>query len=302
MATTNPDRDAASASRASSDGSTIAIDVQRASKRFTSGLQALEPIDLQIREGEFATLIGPSGSGKSTLLRMIAGLSEPSAGSVALWPATTDAVQSTWSSSRTSTRGSAAAGAKARRLAYVFQSPTLMPWASVEHNVRLPLELDGLDRGEMDSRVASALQLVGLREFASLHPRQLSGGMQMRVSIARALVTAPDLLLMDEPFGALDEITRSRLDVEVRELWATKALTVLFVTHSIYEAVFLSTRVLVLSQRPGRIIGEVVIDEPHPRQEAFRVSARYMQWCKQLSDLLARATQDTGPSLAQGLQ
>ncbi|MEO8629631.1 MAG: ABC transporter ATP-binding protein [Betaproteobacteria bacterium] len=302
MATANPDRDAASASRAISAGTPIAIDVRRASKRFTSGLQALEAIDLQIRGGDFATLIGPSGSGKSTLLRMIAGLSEPSAGSVALWPGTTDAAQSATPSSPTRSRRSAAASANSRRLAYVFQSPTLMPWASVEHNVRLPLALDGLDRGEMDARVANALQLVGLREFAALHPRQLSGGMQMRVSIARALVTAPDLLLMDEPFGALDEITRGRLDLEVRELWATKALTVLFVTHNIYEAVFLSTRVLVLSQRPGRIIGEVVVDEPHPRQEAFRLSTRYMQWCKQLSDLLARAIQDTAPSLAQGMR
>jgi NitT/TauT family transport system ATP-binding protein len=255
----------------------LAIDVRGASKTYfsattPSGVHALEPIDVQVREGDFTTLLGPSGCGKSTLLRMVAGLSSPTRGSVRLWP---DA--------------SADSASVHARLACVFQTPTLMPWASVERNVRLPLELMGAepDRG---LKVRDALQLVGLTDFAARFPRELSGGMQMRVSIARALVTEPSLLLMDEPFGALDEITRNRLDLEIRELWARRSLTVLFVTHSIYEAVFVSSRVLVMSARPGRIVGEVMIDEPHPRTDAFRVSERFARWSRELSDLLLAAS------------
>jgi NitT/TauT family transport system ATP-binding protein len=162
-----------------------------------------------------------------------------------------------------------------------------MPWASLLRNVRLPLDLAGVARGEADRRVRAALDLVGLSEFERVYPRELSGGMQMRASIARALVTEPRLLLMDEPFGALDEITRNRLDRDIRELWARQRLTVVFVTHSIYEAVFLSTRVAVMSARPGRILHQVAIDEPHPRTEAFRVSQRFAAHCAQLSALLA---------------
>jgi NitT/TauT family transport system ATP-binding protein len=173
------------------------------------------------------------------------------------------------------------------RLAFVFQQPTLMPWTSVLRNVRLPLDLAGASRADADARVRKALELVGLAEFAGVYPRELSGGMQMRASIARALVTEPRLLLMDEPFGALDEITRGRLDRELRDLWQRHNLTVLFVTHSLYEAVFLSTRVLVMSPRPGRIAGEVVIDEPHPRDDAFRTSQRFAQWCSRLQGLLS---------------
>ncbi len=153
--------------------------------------------------------------------------------------------------------------------------------------MRLPLDLAGADRAQADARVRGALALVGLSGFEHAYPRELSGGMQMRASIARALVTDPGLLLMDEPFGALDEITRARLDRDVRNLWARQWLTVVFVTHSIYEAVFLSTRVLVLSARPGRSVGEVQIDEPHPRTDAFRLTERYAYWCRQLSELLA---------------
>jgi NitT/TauT family transport system ATP-binding protein len=205
---------------------------------------------------------------------MVGGLLQPSTGRVRLWP------ESSTATSR-------------ERLAFVFQSPTLMPWASVEGNVRLPLDLTHAG-ADTEPKIQSALELVGLRDFRTAYPRELSGGMQMRVSIARALVTEPRLLLMDEPFGALDEITRNRLDREIRDLWARRSLTALFVTHSIYEAVFLSTRVLVMSARPGRIVGEVAVDEPHPRTDALRVSERFARWCAQLSDMLADASGERG--------
>jgi NitT/TauT family transport system ATP-binding protein len=242
---------------------TTAISLENVDKVFPSGVRALERIDLDVRTGELVTLLGPSGCGKSTLLRILAGLISPTSGRVQRH------------------------GPQDRPVAFVFQQPTLMPWASVTTNVRLPLDLAGADRALADGRVRDALMLVGLQGFEHTHPRELSGGMQMRASIARALVTDPGLLLMDEPFGALDEITRARLDRDIRDLWARQHLTVVFVTHSIYEAVFLSTRVLVLSARPGRIIGEAQIDEPHPRTEAFRLSERYTQWCRRLSELLA---------------
>jgi len=170
-----------------------------------------------------------------------------------------------------------------------------MPWTSVHRNVRLPLDLTRVGRNQADAQVHSALELVGLSEFGSVYPRQLSGGMQMRASIARALVTQPRLLLMDEPFGALDEISRGRLDSELRELWHRRELTVVFVTHSIYEAVFLSTRVAVMSGRPGRILEELHIDEPHPRTDEFRMSERYAAWCRRLSTLLALGTGAESP-------
>jgi NitT/TauT family transport system ATP-binding protein len=250
----------------------VAVELRAATKTYANGLRALDPIDLQVVSGEFATLLGPSGCGKSTLLRMVAQLSSPTTGGVALWPARRDAV--------------AAPACAPQHLAYVFQAPTLMPWASVERNVSLPLMLAHCDAEQAAVRVRTALALVGLHEFRTLYPRQLSGGMQMRVSIARALVTDPSLLLMDEPFGALDEITRARLDQEIRDLWARRSLTVLFVTHSIYEAVFLSTRVLVMSARPGRILGEIAVDEPHPRTDAFRLSERFAALCHRVSTLL----------------
>ena len=249
-----------------------AIDVAAADKVYANRVRALDPITLSVREGEFATIVGPSGCGKSTLLRMVAGLLAPSRGRVRLW------------------HDSGTEAAHDRRTAFVFQSPTLMAWADVEKNVRLPLDLghagDATYAGE---RVRRALALVGLQDFRRAYPRELSGGMQMRASIARALVTEPSLLLMDEPFAALDEITRARLDRELSALWSREALTVLFVTHSIYEAVFLSTRVLVMSSRPGRIVGEVTITEPYPRGDEFRVSAVFAAYCARLSALLAAA-------------
>jgi NitT/TauT family transport system ATP-binding protein len=172
----------------------------------------------------------------------------------------------------------------------VFQDATLMPWARVQRNVRLPLDLAQTNRTEADARVTDALALVGLTGFEANYPRQLSGGMQMRVSIARALVTEPNLLLMDEPFGALDEITRNKLDADLIQLWWKKKLTVIFVTHSIYEAIFLSTRVVVMAARPGRVLKDVTIDEPHPRTEGFRVTQKFAGYAKVLSELLAEAS------------
>jgi len=249
------------------------VQVLSAEKVFANGTRALAPVDLAIGGGEFLTLIGPSGCGKSTLLKLIANLLEPSNGRIRWWQGGFD---------RVNTEG--------RRLAFVFQDPTLMPWARVEANVRLPLDLSGTPKREAAPRVAEALERVGLEGFARSYPRQLSGGMRMRVSIARALVTKPDLLLMDEPFGALDEFTRNRLDADLLALWWERKLTVVFVTHSIYEAVFLSTRVVVMAARPGRVFKTMTIDEPQPRDDSFRDSPRFAEYCRELSAWLAEAS------------
>ena len=250
-----------------------AVEVLSAHKTYPNGTVALQPVDLAIPEGEFVTLLGPSGCGKSTLLKMIAGLLEPTDGRLLLWR-----------------KPIAALDESQRRLAFVFQSPTLMPWANVATNVRLPLDLAGVARPAAEARVAEALALVGLADFASALPRNLSGGMQMRVSIARSLVVEPNLLLMDEPFGALDEITRHKLDADLLALWRAKRLTVVFVTHSIHEAVFLSTRVVMMAARPGRITDEVTIDEPYPRGPEFMVTPRFAGYARQLQESLLRAS------------
>ena len=260
---------------------TPAIQVLSAEKTYPDGTHALQPVDLTIEEGEFVTLLGPSGCGKSTLLKMIAGLLAPSDGRLLLWR-----------------RPVAELHGSANRLAFVFQSPTLMPWASVQSNVRLPLDLAGTPRAEADARVADALKLVGLGKFSGALPRALSGGMQMRVSIARGLVTQPQLLLMDEPFGALDEITRHKLDTDLLALWAAKKLTVVFVTHSIHEAVFLSTRVVMMAARPGRVVEQVRIDEPYPRTPDFMVTPQFSRYARQLQDSLLRASADTDEGAA----
>jgi len=250
-----------------------AVEVLSAEKTYPNGTQALLPVDLSIAEGEFVTLLGPSGCGKSTLLKMVAGMLEPSDGRLLVWRKPVAQLHDC-----------------PHKMSFVFQSPTLMPWASVQTNVRLPLDLAGVPRKEADARVTESLALVGLEKFASALPRALSGGMQMRVSIARGLVTQPDLLLMDEPFGALDEITRHKLDADLLELWRKKKLTVIFVTHSIHEAVFLSSRVVMMAARPGRVVEQFQIDEPYPRQADFMVTPEFARHAKQLQDSLLRAS------------
>jgi NitT/TauT family transport system ATP-binding protein len=266
----------------------LIFEAQRAGKVFRGergapGTRALEPMDFSVRQGEFVTLIGPSGCGKSTLLRLVAGLASQSEGELRWWGA-----------------GRQAIGTQGKRLVFVFQSPTLMPWASVQNNVRLPLDLEGAQRGEGDLAAKEAIAQVGLAGFERHYPREISGGMQMRVSIARALVTRPNLLLLDEPFGALDEITRNRLDGDLLQWWREKGLTIVFVTHSIYEAVFLSTRVVVMSARPGRILRELAIDEPYPRDNAFRSSSRFAAHCETLFDLLGQASANANANAKEG--
>jgi NitT/TauT family transport system ATP-binding protein len=250
-----------------------AVEVLSADKVYADGTRALAPVDLAVLEGEFVTLIGPSGCGKSTLLKLIANLLEPTGGRIQWWRGGFDRLD-----------------ALDRRIAFVFQDPTLMPWARVEANVRLPLDLAGVAKGISGPRVADALARVGLKDFAQHYPRQLSGGMRMRASIARALVIEPTLLLMDEPFGALDEFTRNRLDADLARLSWERSLTTVFVTHSIYEAVFLSTRVVVLATRPGRVFTVITIDEPTPREESFRNSPRFAEYCRALSAALSDAS------------
>lgn len=249
-----------------------AIEVLSAEKIYSNGTRALLPVNLTINQGEFVTLLGPSGCGKSTLLKMVAGLTEPSDGKLVLWRR----------DSREKTQVP---------LSFVFQEATLMPWSNVQNNVRLPLDLARVPRAEANTRVSEALELVGLGKFASVLPRELSGGMQMRVSIARGLVTRPKLLLMDEPFGALDEITRNKLDSDLLRLWREQGLTVVFVTHSIHEAVFLSQRVIMMAARPGRVVEDIAITESFPRSEDFRVSPAFSRYAKQLQDSLLQASQ-----------
>jgi NitT/TauT family transport system ATP-binding protein len=249
------------------------VELLSVEKRFANGVLGLEPTTLRLERGEFVTIIGPSGCGKSTLLRLAGGLDAPSDGRVWWW------------------RGPLArVGEEGRRLAFVFQDPTLMPWASAAANVRLPLDLARVPRAAAEARAAAALTEIGLADRAGLAPRALSGGMRMRTSIARALVTDPDLLLMDEPFAALDELTRNRLDERLLQLSAERGLTTLFVTHSIYEAAFLSDRVIVMAANPGRIFAEHAIPEPGPRGEAFRLGAAFADHARELTRLLTEAS------------
>ena len=253
---------------AEADAAGLAVRLRGVTKIYDSGVTALGPFDLDVVRGEFVSLLGPSGCGKSTALRLIAGLSAPSAGSVDV------------SSHGARQRGSHGIG-------FVFQEPTLMPWASVRDNVRLPLKLAHAPAGDADERIDAALEQVGLTEFASAYPRELSGGMKMRVSLARALVTDPDILLMDEPFAALDEITRFRLNNDLLSLWRNLNKTVIFVTHSVFESVYLSQRVIVMTARPGRIGAEFRITASEPRGEEFRTSAEYAAYCREVSKALA---------------
>ncbi len=229
---------------------------------------ALSGIDLEIQRGEFVSLIGPSGCGKSTLLRIIGDLTQPTAGEVTV-------------------NGKAASAARrGREYGIVFQAPVLFDWRRVEDNVRLPLELLGVRRAEREERADEMLRLVDLTDFARHYPYQLSGGMQQRVAIARALALEPALLLMDEPFGALDEMTRERMNSEVLRIWEKTGTTIVFVTHSIPEAVFLSSRVVVMSHRPGRITRTVDIDLPRPRGLETREMRRYFELVTEVRQLL----------------
>jgi NitT/TauT family transport system ATP-binding protein len=246
----------------------LAVRLHGVTKVYDSGVMALGPLDLDVRKGEFVSLLGPSGCGKSTALRLIAGLNAPTSGSIGV-------------SNRIGQQGAR------NSIGFVFQEPTLMPWTSVRENVRLPLKLAHVPTAEANTRISEALAQVGLSEFAGAYPRELSGGMKMRVSLARALVTDPDILLMDEPFAALDEITRFRLNNDLLALWRNLRKTVIFVTHSVFESVYLSQRVIVMTPRPGRIGAEIHIDAPEPRGEDFRTSADYAGLCRKVSHALA---------------
>jgi NitT/TauT family transport system ATP-binding protein len=235
------------------------VDIRRVNKRYANGTVALQNVDLTVHPGEFVTLVGPSGCGKSTILRIIAGLGDVTSGEV-----TVDG------------QPPQQARAGSHEMSFVFQDPTLLPWQTAQGNAELPLKLRRVPAAERARVVDEKLRLVGLNGFANVYPRELSGGMKMRVSIARALSLEPKLLLMDEPFGALDEITRQRLNVDLLDMWQSAGCTVLFVTHSTFEAVYLSTRIVVMSSRPGRIVEEFVVDEPYPRPPEFRTSAKFV--------------------------
>lgn len=248
------------------------LTVQHVGKRFGNDVVALVDVSLSIRPREFLSVLGPSGCGKSTLLGLIGGLISPSEGSLD-WPQAND-------------DGS---GRPQRSIGIVFQEPTLLPWRTVYDNVYLPLKLAGMSRAQARDRVMDGLTQVGLAGFADAYPRQLSGGMKMRTSIARALIRKPKILLMDEPFAALDEITRTNLSLELLELFARQELTVIFVTHSVYESVFLSNRIVVMSARPGRILADIPLDEPYPRTEDYRTSGPYNESCRRVSAALRQA-------------
>lgn len=259
----HPDIDVAPG-RVSARSSLLAL--KGVDKVFSGPVVALQGLDLEVREGDFLSLLGPSGCGKSTALRLIAGLMHPTAGRIE------------WSQAK-----------GAEDLGVVFQEPTLMPWATVEDNVFLPLRLRGARKAAVQDQIHETLALVGLDRFAKSYPRELSGGMKMRVSIARALVTRPKLLLMDEPFAALDEITRFKLNNDLLEMKAAIECTVIFVTHSVFESVFLSDRIVIMAARPGRVIREVAVDTPYPRDEAFRTSAEYAAHTRAASEALQHA-------------
>ena len=247
------------------------IRMDRVRKWFGEGTLAVDDMTMAIDEGEFVSFLGPSGCGKSTALRMIAGLLPVTAGTIGIEPG---------------------AGRTEHDLGFVFQEPTLMPWATAFDNVYLPLRVAGVGRAEAAPRVDAALAEVGLSRFAGAWPRQLSGGMKMRVSIARAMVTRPRILLMDEPFAALDEMTRMKLNNDVLRLWAEHGLTVIFVTHSVFESVYLSTRVLVMAARPGRVAADLAIASPWPRDDGFRNAPDYAAQCRMVSDALKSTLDD----------
>ncbi len=248
------------------------VSIRDVSKQFANGTLAIRGVNLDLRDGEFVSLLGPSGCGKSTLLRILAGLGAPSAGTVE-WPSAPHS----------------ASGEPLPDLGFVFQDPTLMPWATALKNVMLPMTLAGVKKDEAEARAAEMLGLVGLKGFEKSYPRELSGGMKMRVSIARGLVTHPKILLMDEPFAALDEITRHRLNDDLLQLWWQNRFTAVFVTHSVFESVYLSQRIVVMAARPGRVMADLRSEAPYPRDALFRTSAEYAHLCRVASETLKQA-------------
>jgi NitT/TauT family transport system ATP-binding protein len=256
--------------RVATNASEAILELRGVGKRFASGLEALSGIDLSVSRGEFLSLLGPSGCGKSTLLRIVAGLTGPSAGTCRL-----------------------GVSREPGRIGFVFQDPTLMPWSTVISNVVLPFRIARRNAAETRERARAAVRAVGLEGFEEAYPHQLSGGMRMRVSIARALVTDPDLLLLDEPFAALDEITRLQLNDDLLRLWERYHPTVLFVTHSVFESVYLSTRISVMTSRPGRIAADLAVQLPQPRNQAIRTSTDYAAMCDLVSTTLATAMAST---------
>jgi NitT/TauT family transport system ATP-binding protein len=244
------------------------VTLSRIGKTYSNGTEALRDVDLTIGRAEFVSLLGPSGCGKSTILRLIAGLGDLSSGRIEWAGGSVDAK---------------------RNIGFVFQEPTLMPWATVADNVWLPLKLTGVGRRAARDRIAEALEMVHLQGFENAYPRELSGGMKMRVSIARALITRPSVLLMDEPFASLDEITRGRLSNDLLDLWHGKDWTVVFVTHSVFESIYLSNRIVVMAARPGRVIADLDIAAPYPRGDDFRTGATYAGYCRTVSAELRRA-------------
>jgi NitT/TauT family transport system ATP-binding protein len=246
-------------------------------KTYANGAVALDSFRLTLQDGEFVSLLGPSGCGKSTVLRLIARLGQPTHG----------VVRRSWDSHSSETSSSN----REQPLGCVFQEPTLLPWATVWRNVYLPLRLQGVGKATAKAQVDGALKMVGLSEFASAYPRELSGGMKMRASVARALVTRPRLLLLDEPFAALDEITRNRMNDDLLTLWRQRRWAGLFITHSVFESVYLSTRVLVMSPRPGRVVDEIAIDLPENRTAETRTSPRYIELCRRVSQSLASSAE-----------
>jgi NitT/TauT family transport system ATP-binding protein len=248
------------------------VHAERVSVTYQGGIRALDEVSLAIPPGQFVSIVGPSGCGKSTLLRLLGGLIAPTSGAL-------------------SVAGLAPAVARrmAARLSFVFQDATLLPWRSVRDNVRLPLALAGAPRAQAEASIGRALSMAGLADFAGRFPNQLSGGMRMRVSLARALVTEPDVLLLDEPFGALDDITRQALDDELLRLWSARRWTGIFVTHNISEAVYLSERILVMSPRPGRIAADLAVSLPAPRSGELRAQAEFARVTGEIAACLRRA-------------
>ncbi|MFC5452048.1 ABC transporter ATP-binding protein [Paenibacillus aestuarii] len=245
------------------------VRMEHLSKTYPNGTVALQDVNLTIREGEFLCFVGPSGCGKSTIFKLITGLSQPSKGDLDVFGTTPKEAR------------------KQSDIAFVFQDHTLLPWSTVEANVRLPLELRGVDKKTQKAEAERVLELVGLKDYMKVLPRQLSGGMKMRVSIARALISRPKLLLMDEPFGALDEITRQTLQMELLNIWQQNPeMTILFVTHNVFESVFLSTSVVVMTPRPGKIAATVNIPVPYPRDESFRTNAQFGELVREVSAAL----------------